>query len=212
MKSMPDNVVSISESQMLWEWARVEIDSPRFRHGYDSILASVKSLVVANKPEALSDQEREQVISTAAQFRSPLLAGLRRLGTEWHRATIDDRELATLQVLHFPPFSAICPSHELAAFVRQLDNGTAPPGQPEFLENYRRMRQRPLAPMNGYPILVGSSMDGPLLVLEGYTRLCDRLSRVTADAPPEPIEVVIGICPRVQEWRLHDHANGAKLA
>lgn len=157
--TMPSDIQSSSEEEMLWEWARVEIESPRFKQCYQALADAVKRVVVSNRPDQLSDADRTAVIQSVAVCRSPLLAGLHRLGTTWHRATIDTNDLMSLQIMHYPPFNAICPSHRLADFVRLLDKGIAPAGEPQFLTNYSEFRKRSHTHINGYPILVANAIE-----------------------------------------------------
>jgi hypothetical protein len=190
-----------------WNWARAEIDSPRFAphdaHVGETLLARVR----AGDQQGLDDAAWSALTGAVARYRGGLLRGLRRLGTEWFSGELDLAEIPDLRVMNYLPFVAICPTRRLGDLAAALAAGREPPGAQEFATNFAALRHgfATARLAEARPILVTERAEGPYTLLEGYSRLAAVAARCLAGtAGPGEIPVLLGKCPRIAEWRMAD--------
>jgi hypothetical protein len=194
---------------VIWNWARAEVDSPRFGAYWSTLPPRILAALRSGDSAVLSRDEWGYLKATAEQIRGPLLKGLLRLGTEWHIGTIATADAEQLRLAWFHAM----PSRRLGALVDILDSGGNVPGEGSFAPNFRAARRAiDVSNMRGAPILVAESGQGPYGLLEGYIRCSVLVSRLRANEPvPAAIQVIVGVCPRIREWRLNDDPAGLEL-
>lgn len=128
-----------------------------------------------------------------AQYRAPLTTGLLTLQLEWYEGAVRVDALRTMRFFNMPEWTAKAPSRLFGDLVgvRTLDGNA-----PEF-RGFTTSIERPIA--------VGPSLDGPLCLVEGYTR-CGAIVRDHGAglSTIEQVPMIVGITPRIKEW-----SNGA---
>jgi hypothetical protein len=194
-----------SEQDLVWNWAKAEIESTRHAQYYSLPLKIQNSLRDDNRGQ-LSSDEWAALAEQVFAVRGPLLAGLRRLNTQWHVGILPYDELASLRIMGWSGFTSWAPSGQFDEFVRTVDLGQ-PPVTKEWLSYYHKLRNSfDQDKMKGSPILVSKDHAGPYIIREGYGRLSVLLSLFQEKQfQSRELKVIIGICDRLDEWYLGDN-------
>jgi hypothetical protein len=207
------NIELGTERDLIWHWARAEIESGRFFQFYGSLEPHLREFVVSDDRSRLTPEDWGTLRKIVFGSRSPLLKGLARLGTIWHVGKLPFSELAELEIMDWPYFVPLSPSRRLEAFVRGLDRGQVPPHEERFAINYRNLRRQfSIERTHGYPVLVAERKQGPYIVVEGYSRLSVLTSKyIAGEVRDGEIPVVLGICANLTEWYLNDDPTSVRL-
>lgn len=196
-----------SDRDLAWEWGRAETDSLRFSDDLRAMMTKqIRGNLDANRRDSMSESEWRRLSDAIVRFRSPLLDGLNELGVTWLRATLMLGELCDLRLMSLPKFQAVSPTLLLSEFTTNLERGVMVPGDPGFMAGYRALRDGfDFTSLRGSPVLVCEARSGPYTILEGYTRLSALCTRHSQRTPvPTAVEVLLGVCERLSEWRLYD--------
>ncbi len=182
----------MNQSHMLRTWAIAEVANPRWAANLAGVPwpPGLKAKMDVGQWDALTEAEwgmDEQVI---CQLRAPLLDGLLPLQPHWYEGGLPIEAVADMRIMAFPPCVEKAPSRRLADLA-EAERGAGPVGQAEFAR----------AIMVGLPIAVGRTLDGPFLLVEGYTRCCRALrDQNTGLYDGLPMPMVVGVTERIQEW------------
>ena len=203
------NVTPTSERDLFWHWAKAEFTSSRFSAYYGNLTPRVQAFLRSGQKENLTASDWDNLQSVTFGVRSPLLVGLRRLGTNWFTGSLRFDELPNVLIMTLPDFSAAAPSRRLDEFVAALDRGEIAAGQKELIRSYERIRDTfSLQQLSGSPILVAESRDGPYVLLEGYSRMSAMTAlHLRGDLTNGTIDVLLGVCNKLHEWYLSDNRN-----
>src|SRR6266516_2119723 len=204
------NIVPGSERDLWWNWAIAELDSTRFGEAFRYwIPVELQTKVHANRREALTQSDWDRLKAAVLNIRFPILLDLLQLGIVWYRGELDPSDLPDVRIMNYEPHVRLAPSRTLSAFSAALDAGRSPPGEGGFGENYRIVRNM-FSPdsTHGRPILVAEAASGPFILLEGYTRLTIMTSLWSAGKFDSQIPILLGVCPRLKEWRQYGLLNG----
>jgi hypothetical protein len=154
----------------------------------------------------LAPSDWENLQGATCHVRSPLLAGLRRLGTHWFTGSLDADELPNILVMTLLDFIVAAPSRRLSDFAAALTRGGISADQKELVKSYKTIRDT-FSPqqLTAAPILVAERKDGPYVLLEGYARLSAMTTlHECQDLPISAIDVILGVCDHLREWCLND--------
>jgi hypothetical protein len=211
-----NEIRKVSKRDMIWHWARAEIRSERFSAIYASLNLPLRELVEANKRKKLTAADWRTLTATVSSGRSPLLKGILRLGTTWYAATLDLRELPQLRLLNLPSFLQFSPTRTLVELVEGLDSqriSTVDSEFQKFISAYRKLRMDfSMEKMEGYPVLIADRIEGPYIILEGYTRLSVLASKYfKRELTSTNITVLLGVCSKLVNWYLNDDPKSISL-
>ena len=120
------NITSTTEREVLWQWARAEIESRRFAAIYP-LPAHLITLIRAGKKDALTPEEWRDLEQHVRGARLPILAGLLQLGTRWYSGTLAFTELPNLRVMNWPPFLSLAPHAGSLSSLTRSTAGKDPP-------------------------------------------------------------------------------------
>src|SRR5262245_46269178 len=115
----------VSEQELVWNWARAEIESTRHSQYYN-LPSEVLERLRNDKKEELSVDEWNLLTEQVLTVRGPLLAGLRRLKTKWHLGFLSYEELRYLKIMGWSGFFSWAESGRFEEFVRAVDLGKPP--------------------------------------------------------------------------------------
>lgn len=208
------NIVLGSEQDLWWNWAVAELDSARFGDAFRRwIPTDLQTRVLANRRDDLTVDDWAQLKTAVLNVRFPILLDLLLLGTDWYLGDLDSIELPSLRVMNYEPHVRLAPSRNLAALAKELDAGRNPPGEDEFGNNYRTIRDAFLLDRaRGRPILVAEDSSGPFTMLEGYTRMTAMTSLAAAERIHIPsVPILLGVCPRLHDWHQYGVWQGRLL-
>ncbi len=145
----------------------------------------------AGQWDTLTDPEWTAVEQVVTQFRGPLLGGLLALQPTWYEGEMPIATVAGMRFMAYEDFVKKVPGSRRLPDPAEHERGVAT-GEPE-LDRAR---------MVGVPVAVGASLDGPLTLVEGYTRCCAALrDHHVGLYDDQPMPMIVGVTPRIQEWR-----------
>jgi hypothetical protein len=157
----------------------------------------------------LTQNDWDRLKSAVLNVRFPILLDLLQLDIVWYGAELDPSDLPDVRIMNYEPHVRLAPSRTLSAFTAAIDAGQNPPGESEFSESYRVVRDTFRSDsVRGRPILVAEAASGPFTLLEGYTRLTILTSLWSAGKINFQIPILLGICPRLKEWHQYILLNG----
>ena len=200
-----------SEQDLVWNWARAEIESERHSRHYNLPPRLLQFLQNDQRPD-LTQEDWKVLADAVFSVRGPLLKGLRRLSTGWSTGVLNYEELLDLKIMGWSGFVSWAPSGSFEEFVRAVNRGQ-PPVTKEWLSHYLKLRGSfDETKIKGCPILVSKKKDGPYTIVEGYGRLSVLTSHyLEGKLPAGEINIVLGICERLEDWYLHDNSNSDHL-
>jgi hypothetical protein len=183
----------VDQSGMLRTWAMAEVVNPRWAPNLVGTIpwpAALKAKMDAGHWHALTESEWPMVENIITQLRAPLLGGLLALRPKWYLGEIPIAAVAETRFVNFQGFLAKVPGSRRLADLAEAERG-AEKAQPEFNR----------AAMTGLPIAVGSTLDGPFTLVEGYSRCCRALRDYHAGLYDGlPLPMVVGVTERIREW------------
>jgi hypothetical protein len=189
---------------LLWNFARAEFELPPQgpRHTQPILSDRLREGVARGARERFTRadwaQLREAVLSTRATIVSPLFTLVR----SWFLAELEPDDLAKLRVMNLRIFTSLVPSRRLPDLAAALDRGVFP--EVWDPRHYRHLRAAfDLDRMYGLPIVVGERSAGPLIIVEGTTRLsviATKQARGEWDGRPVPTLIGVGAQLGTWEW------------
>jgi len=164
-----------------------ESGSPRFVKSLEGVPIDLRARMQAGRFETLTDADWTEAERWIQRHRAGFLESLLPLRPAWFSGELMIAAVADLRVVRYMPHPP--PSGRLVDFA-ESERG-AGTGKPEF------DRSR----MVGMPIAVGPALDGPLMLVEGYTRCCQALRDQKVglfDGLPMPL--IVGVTRQIPGW------------
>jgi len=169
------NVRPVSVQEVLLDWGSAEATSPRFRN-WDraDVIAKLR-----NKAP-LEEADRAAIVKAIRCVRAPLLDYFFQKPTIWFEADMPVNLLdAIWSDIFFQSDSTLA---DIAS------------RRPDIkIDGFR------LEAMSGRSILVGPSLNGPWILIEGVHR-CVEILRMAPAAQPNAIRVLVGVCQSITSW------------
>lgn len=183
----------VDETTVLRAWAIAEAMSQKTPLGKavarGRYLPEMTEKLLSGRHEALSDSEWRALERDIVETRSALLQGLNALHPQWYEGHASAELLREIRFFNLPDWTAKTPSRRL---VDLSGDRNLPGREPEF-RGFSTSVERPIA--------VGPSLDGPLCLVEGYTRCCAILRDCRAGLlQVQQVPMIIGITSRIREW------------
>ena len=174
-----------TDSQLLARWAATSQGEPALRRMLTLVRSEPGITVSASALDA--HPMLFNVLNGTLDLSSGKLRPHDRTGLHTKRSDVRWDKTATCP--RFQAYLEKAPSRRLADFA-EAERG-APRTEPEFQRHA----------MRGMPIAVGTTLDGPLTLVEGYTRSC-RALRDHHDRRFDglPLPIIVGVSARIEEW------------
>ncbi len=182
----------IDQFEMLRNWALAEATSGQteMSHVVAGWPAETQRKLQTGQHDLLSEGEWRMLEAGIVFTRQLLLVGLLWLQPEWYRGEVPVETLADMRIINSPPFAGKAPSRKLADLA-EAERGGGTASQSQFS----------LDKMVGLPIAVGLSFDGPVCLVEGYTRCCTILRRCKDGTfQHRRVPFIVGVSERIMEW------------
>ena len=203
----------VDEAEVIAEFLRAEVDSPRFGPRIRARLdADGRDPRVLTRPDPRDRDENAYRRALLHAYRgtggsAPLLEGLPE-EMDWHRAVIGREEIGLLHYIDYPYWN------ELSAGTRspvvaadRIRAGMRAQDRPN--DAFLALAERLCAGADvGMPIAVAADHASPLIVLEGHTRVTAMALR--ADCLPARLPVYVGFAPGVRDWMFHGRFEDAR--
>ena len=197
----------LTEAEAILELLRGEAASPRFRAKMAPALDALGldwSLI--ENADASDPTEADARRALLWAYRgpdgtAPLLDGFPS-DVAWERVALGPDELLEARYIRYPYWDELSAgSRSPRRAAERIRAGVQPePGPPTrtFVELADALRAglRPPAA----PLLVGERREGPLVILEGHSRITAFALR--PECLPDEIEVVLGVSPSMAEWPM----------
>ena len=197
---------SVPEAEVIAEFLRAEIDSPRFGPRVRArIAADGRDESVVRRADTTSEADNDYRASLLHSYRgvggsAPLLEGLPER-IDWQRATIARDALDEVRYIDYPywnELSAGTRSPRVAA--ARIREGIMAMERPN--DGFLALAERLCAGDDlGMPVLIAPDHDSPPVILEGHTRVTAMLLR--PDCLPDPVEFYVGFAPEVRDWMFY---------
>ena len=196
----------VDEAEVVAEFLRAEIDSPRFG-------PRVRARLAADGRDESIVRAPDVRDADANSYRSELLHGYRGIGgsaplleglperIEWHRAAIARDSLDEVRYIDYPywnELSAGTRSPRVAAMrihagITAMDRSN---------DAFHALAARLCAGEDlGMPILIATDPAAPPVILEGHTRVTAML--LQPDCLPEEVGFYVGFAPAVRDWMFY---------
>ena len=196
----------VSEAEVIAEFLRAEIDSPRFGPRVRArIQEDGRDPSVVLKPDLNSAADNAYRAALLHSYRgvggsAPLLEGLPEQ-IDWYRGAVSRASLGRMRFIDYPYWN------ELSAGTRspvhaaeRIRAGVRAMNRPN--DNFVALSARLCSGESlGMPILVAPDAESPPVILEGHTRVTAMLLR--PDCLPREIDVLIGFAPGVRDWMFY---------
>ena len=130
------------------------------------------------------------------------LVRLTGLVSKWYRGTMASGQLSQLRTINFFPFVNAVPSRSFGDLVSVWIQQDREIPNTDLTQNVRRIVGGfALDRMQGRPIVVAETLDGPYFLVEGYTR-CSVLLLKHYDGSLRDVDVpvLIGLAPQLRRW------------
>ena len=194
----------LSEAEAILEFLRGEAASPRFRVKMAPALDALGAdwAVIEDGDPADADEARLRR-SLLWAYRgpggpAPLLEGFPD-DVAWERVGLTPDELLAARYMRYPYWDELSGGTRspvrAAARIREGVQPVPGPATAGFVALAELMADGLALPP---PFLVGADRAGPLVVLEGHSRVTAYALR--PDRIPAEVEVVLGVSPRMAEW------------
>ena len=196
----------IDEAEVIAEFLRAEIDSPRFGErvrarlatdGYDERIVRQADTTddAANRYRAMLLHSYRGVGGSA-----PLLEGLPD-AIEWHRASIAPEALGSVRYIDYPYWNELSGgTRSPARAAQRIREGITAMGRSN--DGFIALAKRLCAGESlGAPVLIAPTRADPPVILEGHTRVTAMLLR--PECLPAPVELLIGYAAGVREWMYY---------
>lgn len=199
-------IAGITEAEVVAEFLRAEIDSPRFGPRVRARLdADGRDLAVIERPDTSNDADNDYRARLLHGYRgvggsAPLLEGLPET-LDWTRVALTPAELADVRYIDYPYWNALSDgTRSPARAAERIRAGVTVMDRPN--DAFVAVSARICAGERlGVPILVAPDVESPLVILEGHTRVTGMLLR--AECLPAEIEALIGRAPAVRDWMYY---------
>ena len=193
----------LDESEVIAEFLRCEIDSPRFGPRVRARLAADgRDAAILERPDTSNAGDNAYRAALLHGYRgaggsAPLLEGLPER-IEWSRAALTPAELADVRYIDYPYWNELSGgTRSPARAAERIRAGLTAMDRPN--DAFVAVAQRLCAGERlGTPVLVAADEGGPLVILEGHTRVTAMLLR--PECLPKEIEVFVGRAPGVRDW------------
>jgi hypothetical protein len=199
-----DELGLATEHDMVLAFLWAEVDSPRWRELYASILQSVRvSRGIIDRPDLTRAEDNEQRIRVLARTRGYrvskyLFTGFPCDTTTWRRVRLGPGDFG---LLRYGNQSCAPGFFQLSGGTRRVvDAATnfphvetdASPHVTGVVESLRAGKTYP-------PLIAVNSMAGDLILVEGYTRT----TAYAVVGAFGPVDFLIGTSPHIQDWQFY---------
>ena len=193
-----------TEHDMVLAFLQGEVDSPRWRERYAWViqqLGATRDLI--DRPDLTREADNRQRITVLANMRGYrvnrfLFTGFPCDATTWRRVRLAPGDFGLLRYCNpagAPGFVQLSGGTrrvvDAAANFAQMETDASP--------HVRAVAEALKAGQTYPPLIAVESIEGDLILVEGYTR-------ATAYAllgPPGPVDFFIGTSPRIHEWAFY---------
>ena len=202
----------IDEAEVIAEFLRAEIDSPRFgarvRARIDADGRTDGVVRAADTSSAADNAYRAALLHAyrGVGGSAPLLEGLPEQ-IEWHRAQIARDALDEVHYIDYPYWTELSGGTRSPCIAAQrIRAGITAMNRPN--DGFVALGARLCAgEALGTPILIAPDRASPAVVLEGHTRVTAMLLR--PDCLPDPVPFLIGFAPEVRDWMYYGQPEAA---
>ena len=196
-------VGTVDESEVIAEFLRCELESPRFGPRVRARLAQDgRDAAILERPDTSSVADNAYRSALLHGYRgvggsAPLLEGLPER-IEWARVVLSPDDLALVRYMDYPYWnelsggtrSPVRAAERIRAGVRAMDRPN---------DAFVAVAERLCAGERlGMPVFVAPSGNGPLVILEGHTRVTAMLLR--PECLPAQMEAFVGRAPDLRAW------------
>ena len=206
-------IARVTEAEVIAEFLRAEIDSPRFGPRIAArIAADGRDEGVVRAPDPAAAEDNAYRAALLHSYRgvggsAPLLEGLPER-IDWHRVAFARDELGEIRYIDYPywnELSAGTRSPRVAA--DRIRAGITAMDRPN--DAFHALARRLCAGEDpGMPILIATGADAPPIILEGHTRVTAMLLR--PDCLPDQVEMFIGYAAGVRDWMYYGDPGAAR--
>lgn len=196
----------LTEAEAVLQFLRGEAGSARFRAKMAPALAALGgdwSLIEAGDPTDPEQASMRKALLWAYRGPggpAPLLDGFPD-DVGWSRVRLSPDELLAVRYIRYPYWDELSGgTRSPVRAAERIRSGVQPvPGPPTgaFVELAERLCRGDVL---GAPFIVGDSVHGPFVLLEGHARVTAGALR-PACLPPE-VDVVLGVSRRIAEWSM----------
>lgn len=205
-------IAAVTEAEVIAEFLRAEIDSPRFG-------PRVRARLEADGWEAAVIERPDTSIESDNRYRSALLHGYRGVGGSaplleglpesmaWTRVALTPSELGNVRYIDYPYWNVLSDGTRSPAHAAErIRAGVTALGRPN--DAFHAVSARVCAgELLGTPILVAPDDESPLVILEGHTRITGMLIR--PECLPAALEALVGRASGVRDWMYYGAPEGA---
>ena len=196
----------IAEADVIAEFLRAEIDSPRFgprvRARIEADGRDESVVRMADTTDADDNAYREALLHSyrGVGCSAPLLEGL-PARIDWHRAEIARDALDEVHYIDYPYWNELSAGTRLPRVAAgRIHAGVRAMDRPN--DGFIALAARLCAgEALGMPILIAPDRASPAVILEGHTRVTAMLLR--PDCLPDPVPFLVGFAPAVRGWRFY---------
>lgn len=193
---------AVAEDQVVWNFLRSEIDSPRWSARLLSRLSpALATKVRSGDHRSVTGPERTELRHALRAHRGRFVEGLLQPTATWKSVILDTAVLPELRVIAEKDFVERAPSRLLGEFVAAADARVR--SIPDFDVPYAQIRAS-FDPRRsrGVPILVATDAKGPYTIAEGLTRLTCLVSlKQQGRVSLESVDAILGVDPRLATWK-----------
>ena len=199
-------LADVDEAEVIAEFLRAEIDSPRFGPRVAArIAADGRDEAIVRAPDTASASDNEYRSRLLHSYRgvggsAPLLEGLPER-IEWRRVAIPRAELGAIRYIDYPYWNELSAgTRSPAVAAERIRAGITAMGRSN--DAFEALSARICAGADpGRAILIAKDERSPAIVLEGHTRVTAMLLR--PDCLPDEVEFFIGYAPAVSDWMYY---------
>lgn len=197
---------AIDEAEMIAEFLRGELTSPRFGPALRERLARAGvDVEILERPDLTSATDNARRMALLRDYRgpggaAPLLEGLPE-GIAWERARLTPAQIETVRYIDYPFWNALSDgTRSPVRAAERLRAGVADRGR--LGDAFERVAARLCAGERlASPILVAPRRGAPLVILEGHTRVTAMVLR--PDCAPAHVDVIAGYTAGIADWPFY---------
>ena len=201
----------MSEAEVIGEFLRAELDSPRFGARIRARLEQDgRTDTVLTAPDTTDDDANAYRATLLHAYRgvggsAPLLEGL-PASIEWRRARLTRTDLERVRYIDYPYWNELSArTRSPAVAAERIRAGVTAMNRPN--DAFHAVAARLCAgEALGTCILIAPDTASPLVILEGHTRVTAMLLR--PDCLPDQTSLLVGFASGVRDWMYYGSPNG----
>ncbi len=205
-------VERVAEAEVVAEFLRAEIDSPRFGPRIRARLEQDgRATSILERPDTTNEDENAYRAALLHGYRgvggsAPLLEGLPE-EMEWHRALLTGADLEHVRYIDYPYWNELSAgTRSPAVAADRIRAGITAMNRPNdaFLAVSSRLCAGEAL---GSCVLIAPDRASPLVILEGHTRVTGMFLR--PECLPGEVGMLVGFAPGVRDWMYYRSPGGA---